>query len=60
MQAHGDPGGARGGRGGRAGAGLSYALRVTFVASAAREILPSILRAFREQYPKVELTLPKR
>jgi DNA-binding transcriptional LysR family regulator len=41
----------------RAGAGLSGALRVTFVASAAREILPAILRAFREQYPEVELTL---
>ena len=41
----------------RAGAGLSGALRVTFVASAAREILPAILRAFGEQYPDVELTL---
>jgi DNA-binding transcriptional LysR family regulator len=41
----------------RAGAGLSGALRVTFVASAAREILPAILRAFREQYPEIELTL---
>jgi DNA-binding transcriptional LysR family regulator len=41
----------------RAGAGLSGALRVTFVASAAREILPAILRAFRERYPDVELTL---
>jgi DNA-binding transcriptional LysR family regulator len=41
----------------RAGAGLSGALRVTFVASAAREILPAILRAFREQYPDVELIL---
>jgi DNA-binding transcriptional LysR family regulator len=30
---------------------------VTFVASAAREILPPILRAFREQYPEVELML---
>ena len=38
----------------RAGAALSGALRVTFVASAAREILPPILRAFREQYPEVE------
>jgi DNA-binding transcriptional LysR family regulator len=36
---------------------LSGALRVTFVASAAREILPAILRAFREQYPEIELTL---
>jgi DNA-binding transcriptional LysR family regulator len=36
---------------------LSGALRVTFVASAAREILPPILRAFREQYPEVELIL---
>jgi DNA-binding transcriptional LysR family regulator len=41
----------------RAGAGLNGALRVTFVASAAREILPAILRAFREQYPQVELML---
>ena len=41
----------------RAGAGLSGALRVTFVASAAREILPAILRAFRAQYPDVELML---
>jgi DNA-binding transcriptional LysR family regulator len=41
----------------RAGAGLSGALRVTFVASAAREILPAILRTFREQYPEVELML---
>ena len=41
----------------RAGAALSGALRVTFVASAAREILPPILRAFREQYPEVELIL---
>src|SRR6201985_2801970 len=41
----------------RAGAGLNGALRVTFVASAAREILPGILRAFRERYPDVELTL---
>jgi DNA-binding transcriptional LysR family regulator len=41
----------------RAGAGLNGALRVTFVASAAREILPAILRAFRAQYPDVELML---
>jgi DNA-binding transcriptional LysR family regulator len=41
----------------RAGAGLNGALRVTFVASAAREILPPILLAFREQYPEVELML---
>ena len=33
----------------RAGAGLTGALRVTFVPSAAREILPSILLRFREQ-----------
>src|SRR3981189_756345 len=39
------------------GAGLNGALRVTFVASAAREILPPILLAFREQYPEVELML---
>src|ERR1700730_10754990 len=41
----------------RAGAGLNGALRVTFVASAARETLPPILRAFREQYPEIELML---
>lgn len=41
----------------RAGAGVTGSLRVTFVASAAREILPAILRAFRELYPDVELTL---
>lgn len=41
----------------RAGAGLSGTLRVTFVASAAREILPSILLRFREHYPAVKLEL---
>lgn len=41
----------------RAGAGLTGALRVTFVASAAREILPSILLRFRERYPAVKLEL---
>jgi DNA-binding transcriptional LysR family regulator len=41
----------------RAGAGVTGSLRVTFVASAAREILPAILRAFRDLYPDVELTL---
>lgn len=41
----------------RAGAGLSGTLRVTFVASAAREILPSILLRFRERYPAVKLEL---
>ncbi|MFK5019533.1 LysR substrate-binding domain-containing protein, partial [Klebsiella pneumoniae] len=41
----------------RAGAGLTGALRVTFVASAAREILPSILLRFRERYPAVKLDL---
>jgi DNA-binding transcriptional LysR family regulator len=41
----------------RAGAGLSGILRVTFVASAAREILPSILLRFREHYPAVKLEL---
>lgn len=41
----------------RAGAGLSGMLRVTFVASAAREILPSILLRFREHYPAVKLEL---
>lgn len=41
----------------RAGAGLTGTLRVTFVASAAREILPSILRRFREHYPAVKLEL---
>lgn len=41
----------------RAAAGLTGALRVTFVASAAREILPSILLRFRERYPAVKLEL---
>ena len=41
----------------RAGAGLTGTLRVTFVASAAREILPSILLRFREHYPAVTLEL---
>lgn len=41
----------------RAGAGLTGTLRVTFVASAAREILPSILLRFRERYPAVTLEL---
>jgi DNA-binding transcriptional LysR family regulator len=41
----------------RAGAGLTGALRVTFIASAAREILPSILLRFREHYPAVQLEL---
>lgn len=41
----------------RAGAGLTGTLRVTFVASAAREILPSILLRFREHYPAVKLEL---
>ncbi|XSC47512.1 LysR family transcriptional regulator [Bradyrhizobium sp. RDT10] len=41
----------------RAGAGLTGTLRITFVASAAREILPSILLRFREHYPAVKLEL---
>jgi DNA-binding transcriptional LysR family regulator len=41
----------------RAGAGLTGTLRVTFVASAAREILPSILLQFREHYPGIKLEL---
>jgi DNA-binding transcriptional LysR family regulator len=41
----------------RAGAGMTGTLRITFVASAAREVLPAILLAFRELYPEVELTL---
>ncbi|WP_342726309.1 LysR family transcriptional regulator [Bradyrhizobium sp. B097] len=41
----------------RAGAGLTGTLRVTFVASAARDILPSILLRFREHYPAVQLEL---
>lgn len=41
----------------RAGAGLTGTLRVTFVASAAREVLPSILLRFREHYPAVTLEL---
>lgn len=43
----------------RAGAGLTGTLRITFVASAAREILPSILLRFREHYPAVRLELRK-
>lgn len=41
----------------RAGAGLTGTLRISFVASAAREILPSILLRFREHYPAVRLEL---
>jgi DNA-binding transcriptional LysR family regulator len=41
----------------RAGAGLTGMLRVTFVASAARELLPSILLRFREHYPAIKLEL---
>ncbi len=41
----------------QAGEGLSGLLRISFVASAAREILPSILLRFREHYPQVKLEL---
>jgi DNA-binding transcriptional LysR family regulator len=41
----------------RAAAGLSGSLRVSFVASAAREILPAILLHFREYHPDVHLEL---
>ena len=41
----------------QAGEGLSGLLRITFVASAAREILPAILLRFREHYPQVKLEL---
>lgn len=41
----------------RAGAGLTGTLRITFVASAAREVLPPILRRFRERHADVELQL---
>jgi DNA-binding transcriptional LysR family regulator len=41
----------------QAGEGLTGLLRITFVASAAREILPAILLRFREHYPQVKLEL---
>ena len=41
----------------RAAAGLTGSLRVSFVASAAREILPAILLRFREHHPDVRLEL---
>lgn len=41
----------------RAALTLSGTLRITFVASAAREILPSILLEFRRIYPQVKLEL---
>jgi DNA-binding transcriptional LysR family regulator len=41
----------------QAGEGLSGLLRISFVASAAREILPAILLRFREHYPQVKLEL---
>lgn len=40
-----------------AGAGLTGTLRISFVASAAREILPAILLRFREHHPEVRLEL---
>jgi DNA-binding transcriptional LysR family regulator len=42
---------------GRAGRGEVGTLRVGFVGSATYETLPPILRAFRDRYPDVELTL---
>jgi len=41
----------------RAAAGLTGRLRVSFVPHAARDLLPKILRAFRESHPDVELVL---
>jgi DNA-binding transcriptional LysR family regulator len=41
----------------QAGEGLTGLLRISFVASAAREILPAILLRFREHYPQVKLEL---
>jgi DNA-binding transcriptional LysR family regulator len=41
----------------RASAGLRGTLRITFVASAARDILPIILRRFRHDYPDIDLEL---
>ena len=41
----------------RAGAGLTGLLRVTFAPSAAREVLSPILRAFRQNYPDVQIEL---
>ncbi|HEY0233643.1 MAG TPA: LysR family transcriptional regulator [Afipia sp.] len=41
----------------QAGAGLTGTLKIAFVASAAREILPAILLRFREHYPDVTLDL---
>jgi DNA-binding transcriptional LysR family regulator len=41
----------------RAANGLNGSLRVSFVPSAARDILPPFLRRFREAYPDVELQL---
>ena len=41
----------------RAGKGLSGSLRVMFVPSAANDLLPRILRAFRDQHSSIELDL---
>jgi DNA-binding transcriptional LysR family regulator len=41
----------------RAGAGIIGSLRVTFVASASRDLLPRILPAFRKHHAEVELEL---
>jgi DNA-binding transcriptional LysR family regulator len=41
----------------RAGQGLAGALRVTFVATAAHELLPAIVRAFRARHGDVSLEL---
>ena len=41
----------------RAGEGATGSLRVSFVASAARDLLPRTLRNFRERHDKVELEL---
>jgi DNA-binding transcriptional LysR family regulator len=41
----------------RAGGGMSGSLNLGFVGSATYDVLPSVLRAFREAAPHVELTL---
>ncbi len=41
----------------RAGAGLTGLLRITFVPTASRAMLPLILRHFRAQHPEVQLEL---
>jgi len=57
MQTHGDAGGARRSRGTPRRRRIGGALRVTFVASAAREILPPSARVFASNIPKSKLIL---